>query len=82
MSDDNTNNQGGEVKLGSHSLKERNEFLDTKIKRYVEKHPEGSMKKARKYARVKWARKVNAELKKKLHPNKPRVTKKVEVKKA
>jgi hypothetical protein len=64
-----------DIKLGKHKLSDRNDFIERKTAKYLQRHPEVSRKKARKYAKVKWARKVNTELASLKHVNKMRVSK-------
>lgn len=46
------------ILVGEYSLEERNSFVERNKKAYAERHPETRGKRAGKYARVKWSRKV------------------------
>lgn len=46
------------ILVGKFSLEERNNFVERNKKAYEERHPETRGKRAGKYARVKWSRKV------------------------
>jgi hypothetical protein len=51
------------IKLGEYTLEERDAFLKKTISAYLERHPKANKKRIRKYARVKWSRKLDKELK-------------------
>lgn len=64
-----------ELKLGHHKPKERQEFIERKTTAYLKRHPRVKRQKARKYAKVKWARKLDAEAEALKHKNPIRLAK-------
>lgn len=51
------------VLVGTHTLEERNEFVNKKALEYMQRHPEVGIHYAKRQARIKWARQVRAEAK-------------------
>lgn len=61
------------IKLGHFTMEQREAFLQRKVDAYLVRHPGVNKKKARKYARVKWANKINNIEKKRKHVNPIRI---------